>query len=84
MAGGNVGIGTASPTSMLSVGFFFSISSKYDWRIVAATGITSSGTINFFQSHRSQLVATDGSSNLQSLAVATYPSLTETFHMSKA
>ncbi len=63
---GNVGIGDNSPTAMLTVGSgdLFQVNSS--GAIAAATGITSSGTINFSGLTASRLVATDGSKNLVS------------------
>jgi len=44
---------------------------------LTTTGIVTGGTVNVTGLTASELVATDASKNLQSLAVATYPSLTE-------
>lgn len=76
-ASGNMGVGDATPTALFTVGSgdLFQVNSS--GAIAAATGITSSGTINFSGLTASQLIATDASKNLQSLDTATYPSLTE-------
>lgn len=74
---GNVGIGDTSPASLFTVGSgdLFQVNSS--GAIAAATGITSSGTINFSGLTASELTATDASKNLVSLSTSTYPSLTE-------
>ncbi|MFA7285699.1 MAG: hypothetical protein WC011_02535 [Candidatus Paceibacterota bacterium] len=75
--GGNFGIGDDTPTSLFTVGNgdLFQVNSS--GAIAAATGITSSGTINFSGLTASELTATDASKNLVSLSTSTYPSLTE-------
>lgn len=47
LSGGNVGIGTTTPTSMLSVGATSQFQINSTGAIVAMTGITSSGAITF-------------------------------------
>ncbi len=63
---GNFGIGETTPASLLTVGSgdLFQVNSS--GAIAAATGITSSGTINFSGLTASKLVFTDGSKNLSS------------------
>ncbi len=61
---GNLGIGTTSPVSMLSVGASSQFQVNSTGAITAATGITSSGTINFSGLSASSAVYTDGSKNL--------------------
>ena len=68
---GNVGIGTTSPTSKLSVGSTSQFQVNSTGAIVAATGITSSGTINFSGLTGSKVVFTDSSSNLTSTGIGT-------------
>ena len=68
---GNVGIGTTNPTSKLSVGSTSQFQVNSTGAIVAATGITSSGTINFSGLTASKLVFTDASSNLTSTGIGT-------------
>lgn len=66
--GGNVGVGDTSPTAALTVGSgdLFQVNSS--GAIAAATGINSSGTINFSTLTASSAVYTDGSKNLTSTA----------------
>ena len=64
-SGGNVGIGTITPN------FLFEVNGT------ASSTLAYFTTLNIPGSTASQLVATDASKNLVSLAVATYPSLTE-------
>jgi len=61
---GNVGIGTIAPTAALSVGSTSQFQVNSDGAIAAATGITSSGTINFSGLNASQVIMTDASKNL--------------------
>ncbi|NCQ16625.1 hypothetical protein GW814_03195, partial [Candidatus Falkowbacteria bacterium] len=63
-ANGFVGIGDTTPASLLTVGSgdLFQVNSS--GAIAVATGLTSSGTINFSDLTASRLVATDGSKNL--------------------
>lgn len=69
-AGGNVGIGDTTPTSLFTVGSgdLFQVNSS--GAIAAATGITSSGTINFSGLTASRAIFTDASKNLVSSAVS--------------
>lgn len=64
---GNFGLGETSPASLFTVGSgdLFQVNSS--GAIAAATGITSSGTINFSGLSASLAVFTDGSKNLTSL-----------------
>ena len=64
-SGGNVGIGTITPN------FLFEVNGT------ASSTLAYFTTLNIPGLTTSQLVATDASKNLVSLAVATYPSLTE-------
>ncbi len=61
---GNLGVGDSSPNSLFTVGSgdLFQVNSS--GAIAAATGITSSGTINFSGLSASSAVYTDGSKNL--------------------
>lgn len=63
---GNVGIGDTTPASLFTVGNgdLFQVNSS--GAIAAATGISSSGTINFSGLTGSKVVFTDGSKNLTS------------------
>jgi Head domain of trimeric autotransporter adhesin len=65
---GYLGIGDSSPAALLTVGNgdLFQVNSS--GAIAAATGITSSGTINFSSLTASSAVYTDGSKNLTSAA----------------
>ena len=63
---GNVGIGTTSPTSLFSVGASSVFQVNSSGAIAAASGITSSGTINFSGLTASKVVFTDASKNLTS------------------
>jgi fibronectin-binding autotransporter adhesin len=69
--GGNVGIGDTTPASALTVGSgdLFQVNSS--GAIAAATGITSSGTINFSGLTASKVVFTDASKNLTSTGIGT-------------
>ncbi len=64
----NFGLGDSTPASLLTVGNgdLFQVNSS--GAIAAATGITSSGTINFSTLSASSAVYTDGSKNLTSTA----------------
>ncbi len=66
---GNVGIGDTTPAAMLTVGSgdLFQVNSS--GAIAAATGITSSGTINFSGLTASKVVFTDASKNLTSTGI---------------
>jgi hypothetical protein len=64
--GSNVGIGDNSPAAMLTVGSSDAFQVNSSGAIAAATGITSSGTINFSGLSASSGVYTDGSKNLTS------------------
>ena len=66
-----LGIGNTSPTSALSVGSSSQFQVDSSGAIVAATGISSSGTVHFSGLSASSLVATDSSKNLVSLADGT-------------
>jgi hypothetical protein len=65
-AGGNVGIGTTNPLSLLSVGSGSGFQVNSSGAITAATGIVSSGTINFSTLNASSGIYTDSSKNLTS------------------
>lgn len=67
---GKIGIGDTSPAAALTVGNgdLFQVNSS--GVIAAATGITSSGTINFSGLTASRLAVTDGSSNLTNTITA--------------
>ena len=63
---GNVGIGTISPSALFSVGSTSQFQVNSSGAIAAATGISSSGTINFSGLTASKVVFTDASKNLTS------------------
>jgi hypothetical protein len=65
---GNVGIGVTNPAALLSVGSSSAFQVNSSGAITAATGITSSGTINFSTLSASSAVYTDGSKNLTTTA----------------
>ncbi len=65
---GNVGIGDSSPAALLTVGASDVFQVNSSGAIAAATGITSSGTINFSGLSASSAVYTDASKNLTSTA----------------
>jgi hypothetical protein len=66
--GGNVGIGDTAPAALFTVGSSSVFQVNSSGAIAAATGITSSGTINFSGLTASSAVYTDGSKNLTSTA----------------
>jgi len=61
---GNVGVGDVTPAALFTVGDGDLFQVNDSGAIAAATGITSSGTIQFSGLTANRLVATDGSSNL--------------------
>ncbi len=63
---GYFGIGTTSPSSFFSIGATSQFQINSSGAIAAATGITSSGTINLSGLNTSSLVFTDASKNLTS------------------
>ncbi|HEY1041565.1 MAG TPA: tail fiber domain-containing protein [Candidatus Paceibacterota bacterium] len=63
---GNVGVGTTSPSGYFSVGSSSQFQVNSSGAISAATGISSSGTINFSGLTASKVVFTDASKNLTS------------------
>lgn len=71
LSGGNVGIGNNLPISLLSVGSTSQFQVNTTGAIVAATGITSSGNINFSSLTASKVVFTNGSKNLTSTGIGT-------------
>ncbi len=71
-ANGNVGIGTDStPNALFNVGNNSEFQVNSSGAIAAATGIASSGTINFSGLSASSAIYTDGSKNLTSTAPTT-------------
>ncbi|MFA7315450.1 MAG: hypothetical protein WC059_01445, partial [Candidatus Paceibacterota bacterium] len=64
--GTNIGIGDTSPLSLFTVGAGDAFQVNASGAIASATGITSSGTINFSTLTASRLVFTDASGNLVS------------------
>ncbi len=69
MSSGNVGIGTVTPTSLFSVGSGSPFQVNSSGAVVAATGLTSSGTITFSGLNvAGGVVYTDGSGVLTSVA----------------
>ncbi len=70
LTGGNVGIGTAAPAALFSVGSGSNFQVNSSGAIAAATGITSSGSITFSGLNTSGLVKTATTSGLLSIGQA--------------